>query len=213
MDSLSDLALVSQFRAIRFLPFKLAKERLDPSALKASETNLMPEKTLQEFLKTANTFAQDPWQLLKTQAWLESFCEQNQCRAFPDPIPLVHIFHPKESLLPLSVDMGSGFRCCSTCSRPTCTQKWARAPTQAESLEAAICCCLSTRPTGCHASPCSSSGCCAWSSSCSSSSSRRGRSSSCSSSARSSGGPSSRATCEPKFPAWMRFFNFKLMTI
>ena len=105
MDSLSDLALVSQFRAIRFLPFKLAKERLDPSALKASETNLMPEKTLQEFLKTANTFAQDPWQLLKTQAWLESFCEQNQCRAFPDPIPLVHIFHPKESLLPLSVDI------------------------------------------------------------------------------------------------------------
>ena len=52
MDSLSDLALVSQFRAIRFLPFKLAKERLDPSALKASETNLMPEKTLQEFLKS-----------------------------------------------------------------------------------------------------------------------------------------------------------------
>ena len=65
----------------------------------------MPEKTLQEFLKTANTFAQEPWQLLKTQAWLESFCEQNQSRAFPDPVPLVHLFHPKESLLPLSVDM------------------------------------------------------------------------------------------------------------
>ena len=96
---------LSSARRIRFLPFKLAKERLDPSALKASETNLMPEKTLQELLKTANTFAQDPWQLLKTQAWLEKFCEQNQARVFPDAVALVHIFNPKESLLPLAVSL------------------------------------------------------------------------------------------------------------
>ena len=43
--------------------------------------------------------------MLKTQAWLEKFCEQNQARVFPDAVPLVHIFNPKESLLRLAVSL------------------------------------------------------------------------------------------------------------
>lgn len=62
----------------------------------------MTEKTVQEFKKkTGNSLVQEPWQLLKTQAWLDHVCEQNQARIFADPTPLSHIFEPAESLLPL----------------------------------------------------------------------------------------------------------------
>ena len=89
----------------RFLPYVVAKQHLDPKALQPSATNLMAEKTVQEFKKTGNALAQDPWQLLKTQAWLDNVCDQNKARIFADPVALAHIFQPAEFLLPLrSID-------------------------------------------------------------------------------------------------------------
>ena len=69
--------------------------------MQRSESNPFSEKMLQEFLKTANTFAQDPWGLIKTQHWLEQLCEDNTARKFAAPLNLEYIFQPDSELLPL----------------------------------------------------------------------------------------------------------------
>ena len=69
-------------------------KKLDRALLKPSESNAYPERTLAEFLKTAEAFAQPPWELLKAQHWLEELCRRNKDRIVQPPPELYFVFHP-----------------------------------------------------------------------------------------------------------------------
>ena len=83
------------------MPRKPAEELLRSANLKKSARNAWPEKTIQELRKTANTFAQAPWSLLKAEAWLEKLCDENQRQVLAEPVPLTWIWQPDKTLLPL----------------------------------------------------------------------------------------------------------------
>lgn len=85
---------------VRFLPHVKA-EQLNPDQLQKSDTNPLGERAISELLKTGSMLAKDPWSLLKTQHWLEALCHNNENRIFPDVGPLLHIFHPDETLIPV----------------------------------------------------------------------------------------------------------------
>ena len=74
-----------------FLPTGIVK-KLDGSKLKVAATNLLNERTLSEFRKTATAVARSPWELLKAQRWLDNLCEQNTLTNFGEPIALKFIF-------------------------------------------------------------------------------------------------------------------------
>ena len=74
---------------------------LEPKNLARSASNVFTEKTIQEFKKTGDTFAVQPWQLMKSQQWLNEMCDANFERRYAESVTLEFIFQPENSVLPI----------------------------------------------------------------------------------------------------------------
>ena len=73
------------------LPYQ-ARTKLDGAKLKPMiKTNRLSPTELREFRKAAKGFAEEPWRMIRTKAYLEEWCKRNEEQDFIPPKPVLFV--------------------------------------------------------------------------------------------------------------------------